>query len=482
MFSKLKPCAFLLRDSEAQGIKMPAVSSGRITKSRKGKHVTPLEHRHKWESFTSKVSKLHTLDPIRKVRRHDLEAETLSAETSYFRQGLQKWNELNLAKGFVSFKRAALPISDSLPQILHFEDDIMDALDKHISEHEKASLEPLLDLLAAFARDLGQRFEKYYGRSLNLIAGIVGKPQDVEVIEWAFSTLAFLFKYLSKLLVPDLRPTYDILAPLMGKSRHPQHIARFAAEAISFLVRKAAAPSTRDTALRKIISHVRADILSVVGDRQFTLYQDGVMTMFAEAAKGTGDTVHSTGPFLITALIEAIPREEFKLKSSPTWTGIICGVLTSVLHKSTPASATELLDAILDSAETKIDDEPSEGLSWEYFPWFQILGTVSGVRGGSKVTQWDAVVRLLVTMMERMARARLSHPEDQSDIIWRHVIFNIAVVWHAAPMPALMSKIGSFTQSMTRDPFMRFFIPFCSYFSSIDPKRFSSLIKNDFQK
>ena len=121
----------------------------------------------------------------------------------------------------------------------------MGLLVQYISLHEKEALEPLLDLLTAFAHDLGTRFEKHYAKSLELLIGIAGKARDVEVIEWTFGALAFLFKYLSKLLVPNLIPTYDVVCGLLGKQRHPPHIARFAAEALSFLVKKAGAPSMK---------------------------------------------------------------------------------------------------------------------------------------------------------------------------------------------------------------------------------------------
>ncbi|CRK20102.1 hypothetical protein BN1708_017773, partial [Verticillium longisporum] len=156
---------------------MPAVSSGRITKARKGKNLTPHQKNHRWESFSTKIGKLHSLDPLRKVRRHDLETEDLESTTSYFRTGIERWNELNIAKDFISFKRETLSLTETLASILHHEDRIFASLSHYISNQEKESLEPLLDLLTAFAHDLGTRFEKYYARSLDLIVAIAGKPQ-----------------------------------------------------------------------------------------------------------------------------------------------------------------------------------------------------------------------------------------------------------------------------------------------------------------
>ncbi|ROT37196.1 hypothetical protein SODALDRAFT_334274 [Sodiomyces alkalinus F11] len=460
---------------------MPSVSSGRITKARKGKKLTPHQKNHRWESFQTKIAKLHSLDPLRKVRRHDLDAEDLEATTSYFRNGLERWNELNISRGFVSFKREVLPLTESLAQILHFETRIFELLTQYISMQEKEALEPLLDLLTAFAHDLGIRFEKHYAASLGLVAAIAAKPQDVEVIEWAFAALAFLFKYLSRLIVPNLRPTYDVLAPLLGKTRHPPYIARFAAEATSFLIKKAAAPANRETALVSIVTHARDDLLSMAGERQFQLYQDGIMTMFSEAMKGPGETLHSTAQATLKALLGALPAPELELSPDSTWSNVICGVLTSVIHHSNATSFAPLEEAILEEANLRMAEQASDG-PWRFVPLIRAIGTVAGVRAGSRMSNWSSIVRCLVSMMDWTTKRAPDVSSDQANLVWKHIVSHTAIVWHAAPMDALIPGIKDFTNSLQREPFMRWFIPFCAYLSDLDSQRFRSLFQSYFQR
>ncbi|KAJ8123844.1 hypothetical protein ONZ43_g295 [Nemania bipapillata] len=330
---------------------MPPTLSGRVFKSRKSKTKGTLHQKnHRWESFTTKISKLHSLDPLRRVRRHDLDNEDLEATTSYLRNGLEKWAELNLSKGFTSFKRELQPLCDSLPQILHFEGRIMDLLEKYILVQDLESLEPLFDLLTAFAHDLGTRFEKHYPRALSLIIQVASRPQDVAVIEWTFACLAFLFKYLSKLLVPDLRPTYDLLAPLLGKARNPAHITKFAAEALSFLVKKAAAPANREKALIPFIQHVRDDFNASRDDRHLELYYHGLMTMFSEAVKGQGYGIHTTGPDILKALTSSVPNDQCVSLEPINWSEVVCGVLISLVHHSTAETFVSIPKAIADAA------------------------------------------------------------------------------------------------------------------------------------
>ncbi|OAA80588.1 Armadillo-type fold protein [Akanthomyces lecanii RCEF 1005] len=463
---------------------MPSNSSGRIAKVRKNKYSTPHEKNHRWQSFNDKIAQFNSLQPLRRVRRHDLDTEDLSAATSYFQTALQKWNELNIGRCFVSFKQKVLPLSESLPQILHFETRIMDLLEEHIAMQDKDGLEPLLDLVTAFAHDLGSRFEKYYERSLALIIAIAIRPQPADVIEWTFGTLAFLFKYLSKLLVPDVRPTYKVMAVLLGKTRLPGHVARFAAEAVSFLVKKAAAPSHRETALVGLVEHIRDDLVGMVDDKQFTLYNDGVMTMFAEAIKGTEGNIHSAGAAILATLMDAIPEDEKKLATRQVWTDVVCGVLTSTIHHCREEHFDDYAEAIFDAVGQKAVAVAMPPPAWGTIPHIRILGTLAGVRKGSRISNWNRLIQQLVALLAKMvpypSADELS--QEESNNLWSRVLVNVAIAWHHAPVDALVPHLASLLQSLTREPLMRWFIPFCALFCALDPRRFGSLLRGDFQK
>ncbi|PHH64524.1 hypothetical protein CDD81_4303 [Ophiocordyceps australis] len=461
---------------------MPSKSSGRIAKVRKINKATPHNKNHRWESFSTKITKFSSLQPLRRVRRHDLESEDVSTTTSYLQNGLARWSELNISLQFCVFKRELLPMSESLPQILHFEDSIMDLLAHHVSIQDKNSLEPLLDLLTAFAHDLGARFEKYFARSLQLLLAILGKPQDVEVIEWSFAALAFLFKYLSKLLVPDLRPTFDLLAPLLGKSRHAPHIARFAAEAMSFLIRKAATPSHRETALVPLVEHVRSSLCSMLEDRQFILYRDGLMTMFAEAIKGTDRTVHSAGSAIMTTLMAAIPEEESSLARETTWLDLVCGVLTSAIHHTDVDTFGGLVQDVLDAVQAKREAIQQDGIQWQLVSSVKILSVLAGVRKGSRISDWNRLVDELVVTLDCASKSPVPVRQDQQDILWSSLISRIAIILDNAPMDAITLQILALNQLLMREPLSKWYIAFCHYFCELNARRFGSLFRGEFQK
>lgn len=458
---------------------MRSTQSGRIVKSQKGKGGTPHQKNHRWESFTTKISKLHSLDPLRRVRRHDLDTENLETTTSYFRNSIEKWADINISKSFTSFRRDVRPFCDSLPQILHFEDKIVELLAKYISTHDKESLEPLLELVTALAHDLGTRFEKHYRTTLALITGIASRPQDAAVIEWTFGCLAFLFKYLSKLLVPDIRPTFDALAPLLGKARNPPHIARFAAEALSFLVKKAAAPANREKSLSLFIEHVRLDLEASRDSKQFGLYHHGLMTMFAEAVKGQGHGIHTTGPEIIKALIVSVPNDECISSDPVTWADLVCGVLVSTVHHTTPETFESIPKTIVEIAT---EDQASAKHPLRNCLYVRILGTISGVRMGSRIVDWPSILNCLLQSLKALSQTPNELEKVNSSAIWQQLMVNIAIVWQQPSTDHIIPYINEFTNIMTREPLMRWFIPFCSYFSSLNPNRFRSLLLKQFQK
>ncbi|KAK3941104.1 small subunit processome component 20 [Diplogelasinospora grovesii] len=457
---------------------MPSTTSGRIVKAQRHKKNTGRPKNHRWESFTTKISKLHSLDPLRKVRRHDLEAEDLSATTSYLRNGLDRWAELNASRPYAAFQREVLPLTDSLAQILHHEDRIMGSLADYIARHDKESLEALLDLLTAFAHDLGVRFEKHYPKALSLIMGIASSMNDVEVLEWTFAALAFLFKYLARLLVSDLRPTYDAVATLMGSAtsnkKLPGHIARFAAEAMSFLVKKAAAPSNKEKALPLIIEHARASLESAAGSRNFDLYSQGIMTMFAEAIKGTGQTLHSTGPDILAALIRAVPEDELELKKEQMpWADVCDGVLASIIHHATMETFRPI--------ETRLIEEAGAAPQSSIL-FIRLFGAMAGVRRGNRIHDWPTLVKVFGQLLGYLATCKEKVETAPGPQIWQNIVVNAAIVWAQAPIDALIPSLSAFNQSMTREPLMKWYIPFCSYLSDLDAERFRSLFQKDFQR
>jgi U3 small nucleolar RNA-associated protein 20 len=319
-----------------------------------------------------------------------------------------------------------------------------------------------------------------------MVTTIAATLQDVEVIEWSFTCLAFLFKYLSKLLVPDLRPTYDLMAPLLGKHRQQPHIARFAAEAMSFLIKKAGAPAHREKALPLIIKYAKEDLRSITETRQFNLYYHGLMTLFAEAMKGNGPSVHSSGPAVFQALFESIDEEDLGFKEISPWMNVICGVLTSIVHHTSSDTFKDVLDVVLYSANAALktwSEQPNVKQLRRLLLSTRMIGVVAGVRKGSRIKDWPAVLKTMSDVLRSISKnAQIVIEEDQNTELWSGLVLSISIVFQYAPMDAIISFIATFMDSISKDPLANWFLTFCSYFSEADPERFRSIALPYFQR
>jgi len=391
-----------------------------------------------------------------------------------------------MSEGFIGFTQDVLPMCDSLPQILHFEDKIMEILVKYLETKQRESVEPLLELMTDFAHDLGPRFEKHYSKALELITSIAGTPQDVEVIEWSFTSLAFLFKYLSKLLVPDLRPTYELMAPLLGKHRQRPHIARFAAEAMSFLIKKAGAPGQRESSLPLIIKHAKADLDSMSGTKEFGLYYHGLMTMFAEAMKGNGLSLHTTAPSIFRALVLALDEKDLNSKESSVWMDVICGVLTSMVHHSSSDTFGELLAPLIELTTSAVESfTESQRISDFRTLVFssRMIGIVAGVRKGTRISEWSNLLKTtsnILKVVSKNSQFIVQH-EDKLDM-WNGLVYSTAIIVQYTPMDAMIPFISAFLDALTKEPLAKWFLTFCSYLSDAEPERFRSIVLPYFQR
>ncbi|KHJ35324.1 putative heat repeat protein [Erysiphe necator] len=461
-------------------------TSGKIIKKRRVKVGTSHNKNHRWESFSTQISKLNSIDPIRRIGRYDLEIEGLSTTISYLKAGLEKWAELNMSECFTAFHRELIPMCESLPQIIHFENEIMNKFATYIEKMEKESLEPLLELVTDFAHDLGHLFEKHYSKVLGMIIFILERPQDVPIIEICFKSLTFLFKYLSKLLITDLRPTYDLMAPILGKYRQRPHIARFAAESLSFLVRKAGAPAHREKALKLIVCHSKTDLVRFKECKEYILYSNGLMTLFAEAIKGQGNNIHTSGPTIFRSMLQALDCAELSRDQFLSWKNVILGVLTSILHHTNPDSFESILEIVIELANQNwkhLDTKQNSHSLRLALLSSQMIGLCSGVRKGSRLKSWNASLTTLSNIVYLVSKNfEISSEDEISSDIWNSLILSLCITLQYAPIDSIISHIPQLLDVITKQPLQKYFLNLCFFLSDTTPERFQSVVMPYFQR
>ncbi|PGH33407.1 U3 small nucleolar RNA-associated protein 20 [[Emmonsia] crescens] len=451
---------------------MATVHSGRRGKpANLLKKGTATTKSHRFESFSQRVVKLK-IDPIHRVRRTSIGDDSDTDSDSYFRASLEHWMELNLSENFTQFSQRVNRLCESLPQILHHEDRIMRLLAEYIGKRDDLSMEPLLSLVAQFARDLGQRFERHFASTVTLVASVAATHSNIEVIEWSFTCLAWIFKFLSRLLVPDLRQLLGIMSPYLGKERQKHFVTRFAAESMSFLVRKAALVYYKNKApLERAVTFLFEDLANTDGARQILIYQQGLMSMFSDAIKGVNGGIHSNGADILRCLINAAAVQD-EIQSALA-EQVLSGVVINLVHHTSRDTFGSVLDVIYDHVESA---KPNGNIATTKIDIRLIFVSIT-TRKGSRVRNWKRVHQTLTTLLGRVVKSS-NIPADSIQLLLAAVV----VAVQTSPMDELLSFMRPIMDLINDERLRDYFLPFCSLFSTFGTERFQSVVLPYFQR
>jgi U3 small nucleolar RNA-associated protein 20 len=452
---------------------MAAMSRGPSTKPRPAKHTkggTVTARKHRFESFSLRIAKLK-IEPVRRGRSTIVDDAELDAAFSYFNDSLVEWRDLNTSEAFTAFARQVAPLCESLPQVLHHNDRILELLVQYIEKGDTWSAEPLLSLMAHFAHDLGVKFEKHFERAVKTVSQLAAKHQDFEVIEWSFTCLAWLFKYLSRLLVPDLRPVFDLMAPLLGKEHQKPFVTRFAAEALSFLVRKAGAVYHKDKApLQLVLRHISKELESLQGSGKDGEFQQGLMSLFADSMRGVQRGLHSSAAAILQEMVlQTYDKSHAALRNAPI-EPILIGVLTAVIHHSDAPNFQPLLDIILSEIKSTSSDPGLAGLS------SRLIFVSCGARQGARIDDWNSVLETLGPLLNALSGSDEIDPDDRQDLLSA-----VALVFQACPLNAAIVHV-QLLEALSRGVWEPTFLPFCNLFASLGSERFQTLLLPYFKR
>ena len=186
----------------------------------------------RFQSFNERIEQISI-----KLGRSAAEPQT---SDTHFSDALSHWAELNCTQQFVEFYRAISDKVQSHPQLLHYKDEVSDVLQQHLQVPNSLALQPILDLLVQFTRDLQDDFMPYFTKFFDILVCLLNvHHHDADVLEWIFTCLAKLFWFLRRFLIKDLRTVYKLCSPLLNSAEYREYINAFAAESLSYLLRKA---------------------------------------------------------------------------------------------------------------------------------------------------------------------------------------------------------------------------------------------------
>lgn len=330
---------------------------------------------------------------------------------------------MNLSASYTEFAAECAPLCQSLPLILHHQLEINSLLQKYIAKKDENSLESLLDLVTNFAHDLGPDYEPYYPSTLQILMDLT-KTFHITIVEWTFNCIAYLFKYLYRLLVENLVPTLKLLSPLLSTSRNvdpdsPDHkkrefVGRFTAEALSFLIRKSTGES-----LQKTVNYIVGKVAhsESICNEDHLEYFESCAILFIETMKSSPGTLHSRSENTLNALFKAsetIIEPEFM----PRIADLYAAIFMDLLEHASAENAQILFHHLYKFTDISVNlftenSAKKSNLSPNYLVIpSKLTYALSSLRRGSKVMDWNSLYLNLDKILAALEASSVSSISD----------------------------------------------------------------------
>uniref|UniRef100_A0AAX7VDC5 UTP20 small subunit processome component n=1 Tax=Astatotilapia calliptera TaxID=8154 RepID=A0AAX7VDC5_ASTCA len=231
------------------------------------------ENTFRFLTFAERLANVN-INVIHRIDRTGSYAEEVE---TYFSEGLTKWRDLNLTEHFTTFLKEVSNKSQSFNMLVFHQKSIVESLKTHLAVQNSLAYQPLLDLVVQLARDLQTDFYPHFPDFFLLITSLLD-TKDTELLEWSFTCLSYLYKYLWRLMVKDMTNIYSLYSSLLAHKK--EHIRMFAAESFSFLMRKV--PD-----LDALLTHVFSDL------EEHPEKVEGTGQLLFEMCKGVRNMFHS---------------------------------------------------------------------------------------------------------------------------------------------------------------------------------------------
>ncbi|XP_078430936.1 ARM repeat superfamily protein isoform X2 [Wolffia australiana] len=259
-----------------QGVKSLNTSSGR--------------RRFVFKTFAQRVNEID-IDVFRSL--DPLKAEP-SEGSSFFRDCLLEWRELNTAEDFISFYDEFMPLVQTLPQILLHNERIFSGLLSRVNMKARLSLEPILRLIAALSRDILEEFLPFLPRLVCSFSELFGSggERDSDVLEQVFTSWSYVLMYLQKYLTTDI---VDVLRITDDMRYYPNnYIQEFMAEAVSFLLRNASRDEVTE-GIKRVVCEATEDLETK---------KTGACALLWYVMRGTSSKLHSKAGQVLRLLMD----------------------------------------------------------------------------------------------------------------------------------------------------------------------------------
>ncbi|KAM3327222.1 small subunit processome component 20 isoform X1 [Capsicum chacoense] len=257
----------------------------------KSLNKSPGRRRFTFETFSERIEDVD-IDVYRNL--DPLKAEP-SEGSSFFRDCLTEWRELNTAEDFISFYEEIFPLVQTLPQIILQKELIVTKLLSRLDMTGRLSLEPILGLIAALSRDLLEDFLPFLQRIADSVECLLKSGADREpvIIEQIFKSWSCIMMYLQKYLVKDVVDVLKVTVQLRYYSK--EYVHEFMADSVSFILRNAP--------VKQLIKGVRK-LMFEVAKKPLEIRKSAVSSLLWYVVRGSSSRLHSRAEQVLRLLVD----------------------------------------------------------------------------------------------------------------------------------------------------------------------------------
>ncbi|XP_031356227.1 small subunit processome component 20 homolog [Photinus pyralis] len=343
----------------------------------------PLRHKEsntfKFQPFAERIANIN-IDIFHRIGHENEEPDEEHSCLLY--QSIVKWDTLNLSDPYNQFRREIGPHNlITLPQLIHKKDHVAATLLKHLRLKNILSIQALLEIVVAFVNDLRQDFYPYYPDFLRVIIDLLN-TKETEQLEWTFTCLAYLFKFLWRPLVKEVKTVFGSLLPLLSDAR-PDYINDFAAQSFAFVVRKVKDwPSFLGTLVKVVRSTGQAS--------------EGCGKLLFEVIYGVNGQFHSCADAILPFLIQSLESDKFPRE---TLFEIVEEVVTNICARIKAPKSEPFWKACIGNIERLLEAPPSDESIGYIECNLKLLGQAVECKGGKLLVAplplVDVIVKLL---------------------------------------------------------------------------------------
>uniref|UniRef100_A0A6N2MEC4 U3 small nucleolar RNA-associated protein 20 N-terminal domain-containing protein n=1 Tax=Salix viminalis TaxID=40686 RepID=A0A6N2MEC4_SALVM len=164
-----------------------------------------------------------------------------SEGSTFLRDCLIEFRELNTAEDFISFYEEMMPFVQTLPLVILHKETIFSQLISRLQMKARLSVEAILRLIAALCRDLPDDFVSFLPRIVDSLVSLLksGADREPDIIEQIFVAWSYILMYLQKSLLENNR-LVDVLKLTVKLRYYPkEYVQEFMAATTSLLLRNA---------------------------------------------------------------------------------------------------------------------------------------------------------------------------------------------------------------------------------------------------